>query len=98
MKISITLARDGISPDVSQAQKELAEVPVDAYKIFRSHTPIRSGNARRRTTLDNKTTIRADYDYALRLEQGYSNQAPDGMTKPTFDFIGRRLDRILKGR
>lgn len=96
--MKFSLVRDGITPDIRQAQKDILEVAPEAYKIFRSHTPIRSGNARRRTTLDNKTTIRADYDYAMRLEQGYSNQAPDGMTKPTFDFIRRRLDSILKGR
>lgn len=96
--MKFSLVKDGITPDIQQAQKDILEVAPEAFKIFRSHTPIRSGNARRRTTLDNKTTIRADYDYALRLDQGWSNQAPDGMTKPTFDFIRRRLDRILKGR
>lgn len=96
--MKITLVRDGITPDLAQAQRELGEVPEAAYKIFRSHTPIRTGNARRKTVLEDKTTISANYDYAVRLDKGASNQAPDGMTKPTEAFIKRRTDRILKGR
>jgi len=96
MKFSIV--RDGITPDVSRAQRELADVAAEAYKIFRSHTPIRSGNARRKTVLDNKTTINANYPYAVRLDQGASNQAPDGMTKPTEAFMKRTFDKIMKGR
>lgn len=94
---SLKLVKDGITPDLNQAKKELVQVPEGAYKIFRSHTPIRSGNARRRTTLNN-STIEANYAYATKLDQGASNQAPDGMTKPTVDWIKRRLDKILKGR
>jgi hypothetical protein len=96
--MKFSLVKDGITPDITRAQKELAEVAEGAYKIFRSHTPIRSGNARRRTTLDNKTTIVANYAYAQRLDQGASNQAPDGMTKPTEAYMKRTFDKIMKGR
>lgn len=96
MKFSIV--KDGITPDISRAQREISEVAGEAYKIFRSHTPIRSGNARRKTVLDNKTTINANYPYAVRLDKGASNQAPDGMTKPTEAFMKRTFDKIMKGR
>jgi hypothetical protein len=93
-----SLVRDGITPDIRQAQREISEVATDAYKIFRSHTPIKTGNARRKTVLENKTTILANYDYAVPLDKGASNQAPDGMTKPTEAFMKKRFDKILKGR
>ena len=96
--MKFSLVKDGITPDITRAQKELAEVAEGAYKIFRSHTPVRTGNARRRTTLDNKTTIVANYAYAQRLDQGASNQAPDGMTKPTEAYMKRTFDKIMKGR
>ena len=93
----ITLVRDQITPDLNQVKRELQLVPQGAYKIFRSHTPIKTGRARRSTVLRD-TTIEANYDYATRLDQGWSNQAPDGMTKPTTAYLKRTLDRILKGR
>lgn len=57
-----------------------------AYKTFVKKTPIRSGNARRKTRLQGNT-IDAAYPYAQRLEEGYSKQAPDGMTEPTIDEV-----------
>jgi hypothetical protein len=30
--------------------------------------------------------------YAERLDQGYSNQAPKGMSDPTIDYIQQQLD------
>ena len=58
----------------------------EAHKVFRANTPIRSGNARRNTNLY-QDTIEANYPYAQRLDQGYSKQRPDGMTKPTIAFL-----------
>jgi hypothetical protein len=57
-----------------------------AYKVFGANTPIKTGNARRNTHLF-QDTIQADYPYAQRLDQGYSKQRPDGMTKPTMAFL-----------
>ena len=95
--VKIELVRDLITPDLRQAERELGRVPQGAFKIFQSHTPIKTGNARRRTTL-NATTIEANYPYATRLDQGASNQAPDGMTKPTKAYLKKTLDKIFKGR
>jgi hypothetical protein len=63
--------------------EKLAE---EAYAYFRDVTPYRSGNARSKTRRVNDE-VRAQYPYAQRLDQGYSRQAPDGMTKPTIQFI-----------
>lgn len=57
-----------------------------AYKAFVKNTPIRSGNARRKTKKIGNT-IDADYPYAQRLEEGYSQQAPNGMTEPTIEEV-----------
>lgn len=97
MRITVTKTQDQITPDLNRALKEVEKVPEGAYKIFRSHTPIRSGNARSKTRLEG-TEIQANYAYATRLDNGWSNQAPDGMTKPTEAWLKRTLDKIFKGR
>lgn len=68
-----------------------------AYPVFVKNTPVRSGNARRRTS---KTTseIQALYPYAQRLDQGWSNQSPNGMTKPTIAFIQDYIRKKLGQR
>jgi len=85
---------DKITPNTLAKQKLLVQVPVQAYTFFKAHTPIRSGRARRNTFL-NKDTIVGAYPYAQRLDDGYSKQAPDGMSKPTEAYIKKRLDSIL---
>ena len=91
-----------IKCDISESLaqfKQLAEVPdrvvQQAYRYFVNHTPVRTGNARRNTSL-NATTINADYPYAGRLDNGYSKQFPDGMTKPTLAEVERLLEREVK--
>tara|TARA_R110000868_G_scaffold372176_1_gene635995 strand:+ start:487 stop:765 length:279 start_codon:yes stop_codon:yes gene_type:complete len=56
------------------------------YTKFVSVTPVDNGNARRNTKLEGNEIV-ADYPYATKLENGYSNQAPKGMTEPTIEFI-----------
>jgi hypothetical protein len=85
---------------------ELEKVPDhiirQAHKVFVKETPIKSGNARRRTKLKSqKQQIHANYPYAQRLDTGWSRQAPDGMSKPTRDALGKyakklaiKIDRI----
>jgi hypothetical protein len=78
--------------------KNISKVAYDAYKGF---TPIgdpnrwktkykpknyKPGNARRNTVLRGND-IEANYPYAQRLEEGYSSQAPKGMTEPTIESI-----------
>ena len=82
--------------DFQRMIKVLRDVPDDvvdqAYDYFKAKTPIRSGNARRNTKLRNKT-IHAEYHYAGRLDEGYSNQARNGMTDPTVDFVVSEINR-----
>jgi hypothetical protein len=53
-----------------------------AYPVFIDNTPIKTGNARSRTSL-RSNNINANYPYAQRLDDGWSKQRPNGMTKPT---------------
>ena len=94
--MSVTI-KDNITKSLKNIQKNLSVLPKEAYKEFVSDTPIRSGNARRKTRLQGKT-INANYPYAKRLDEGYSQQAPEGMSKPTEQFIKKRVKQILRGK
>jgi len=86
---------DKITPDTKRRAKKLKKVPFKAHKEWVKETPYRSGNARNKTTLKGDT-IDANYPYAKRLDEGYSKQAPEGMLKPTVQFLKRELDRIFR--
>ena len=77
-----------------QAEKVAKTLPKEAYDYFVDSTPIRSGNARRSTRLHGNT-IDADYNYAERLDEGYSRQSPKGMSEPTEKFLQKRIDDLI---
>jgi type IV secretory pathway VirB9-like protein len=80
-------------------QKKLEKLPQEVYQEFVKNTPIRSGNARRKTKLRNKTEIVADYPYAQRLEDNWSSQTKGkGIIAPTEKFMRRKLKQILAGK
>jgi hypothetical protein len=83
---------------INQLQKALDpnNLAREAYDYFKDITPVRSGNARRSTSLQGDE-IQADYAYAQRLDDGYSPQAPRGMTKPTEKFIQEYIRKQTKG-
>jgi hypothetical protein len=93
--ISLKIGVDKISTNVKKKIAQLNAVPGQAYTFFRAHTPIKTGNARSRTTLK-KDTIVAAYPYAQPLDDGRSRQAPDGMSKPTEAFVKKTTDKIMK--
>lgn len=79
-------------------QRELNEflgsLPRRMHTKFVETTPIRSGNARNKTALAGNE-IQANYPYAKRLEKdSWSRQAPEGMSKPTIDFVRRELRKL----
>lgn len=80
--------------DLKSVRQQLAALPRQAYNHFVAETPIDTGNARRSTRLVGGTTIEAKYPYATRLDNGYSKQSPKGMTKPTQEFIRKRIKQI----
>ncbi len=89
--------RDNISADLERKKREIARLPKQAFEFFRDETPVRTGNARRKTRYKNKTIV-AGYPYAQKLDDGYSKQAPKGMTNPTLQFIRRTLNRLMRRR
>ena len=94
----MTSHRDRITPDIDRQLRLLERLPRDAYEHWRSITPVDTGRARRSTRLRGDTIV-ARYPYAERLDQGYSKQAPDGMSKPTEKFVEQRIEKISrKGR
>lgn len=72
-------------------QKELLKF---AHTVFVKLTPIDTGNARNSTVTEGTDTIFANYAYAKRLDQGWSKQARDGMSKPMFEEIRKYLKGI----
>ena len=95
--MSVTIKYNKITPNLQKIQSKLAKVPKEAFDQFVADTPIRSGNARRRTKLVNGKIV-AGYNYAQKLDEGFSKQAPEGMTKPTQEFIKKRVAAILRGK
>jgi hypothetical protein len=83
-----------VSKMFDQAERVAKTLPKEAYEFFVDSTPIRSGNARRSTRLRGDT-IDANYNYAERLDEGYSRQAPKGMTGPTEKFLEKRIDDLI---
>jgi len=92
MKLRLKTSR--IAPKLNRKNKALRKVPSESYDYFKSITPIRSGNARRKTRLQGQT-IKADYPYASRLDEGHSKQAPQGMSEPTIKFIKNLISDIM---
>jgi hypothetical protein len=89
--------KDGLTPVLKGMAKELKKYPKDAEAKFISLTPIRHGNARRNTRLNNNNIIEANYPYAQRLDTGWSRQAPNGMTKP-FDIWMKQKSKQIFGK
>ena len=79
---------------------KLEDLPENAMKkalpVTKKNTPIKGGNARRRTQLSSDgLTINSDYGYAGRLDDGYSKQSPRGFTKPTINALDTIVDRLV---
>ena len=81
---------DKINPRLRKVEQFLRDIPRDMHEEFVKQTPIRTGNAKRSTDLSGNE-IRGNYDYANRLNKGWSRQAPQGMTDPTIDFARAKL-------
>lgn len=92
--MSIRAVSIQIAPELRRKSRKLRELPKKTHTKFVSETPVRSGNARRRTRLQGDTIV-ADYPYASRLEDGWSRQAPDGMSEPTWRWFVVQVRRIF---
>lgn len=89
------ISRDLITPSLNNIGKNLKNLPKEAFKVWVQNTPVKTGNARRSTSLRGNT-IEANYQYAEPLDRGWSKQSPAGMTKPTLAYIKQRLKQIIR--
>ena len=69
------------------------DVMSEAGDYYKRITPRRDGNAQRKT-YTRGNTIHSDYAYAGRLDDGYSKQAPKGMSEPTIKYIKELTDKL----
>jgi hypothetical protein len=76
--------------------RQIEALPARATEYFKAQTPIKTGNARRNTSLKDGDTIHADYAYAQRLDEGWSQKSPLGMTKPTERWVRDQFKKIFK--
>lgn len=94
-RLKVKLVKNIMTPELRRMQKGLDKLPREAYDVFKEETPIKTGNARRRTRLQGEA-IKADYPYATELDDGKSRQAPEGMVKPTEEYITKRVKQIMR--
>lgn len=99
--IQISKSKDTITPSLDRIQRDLVQLAPGAYKEWVDNTPVKSGNARRKTRLEKGSrqgtdVIRAGYDYAVPLDRGISKQAPKGMSQPTAAWLRRALRRLMR--
>ena len=90
------IIKNSVTQSLNVMINKLKLIHAEAFKEFVKATPKRTGRARNSTRLSGNTIV-ADYPYAKQLDDGSSPKAPDGMTKPTEDFINKRVSQIVKG-
>lgn len=91
-----TVDTSGLNAKLNNLEELKEQIMPKAYKYFKSITPKRSGNARFQTKLNNQYEIETTYPYAERLDNGWSKQAPNGMTKPTEKEIARLVQQYVR--
>lgn len=84
------LTPNRIGPRLDQVRAFMNELPRDMHEEFVNNTPIRTGNAKRSTDFKSNE-IQGNYNYANRLNKGWSRQAPNGMTDPTIEYARQRV-------
>jgi len=94
IQIDIKITQN-ISKEIASLQKQISAIPNQALVEFKRLTPVRTGNARRNTSLSGSDTIVANYSYAQQLDGGSSVQAPIGMVKPFEQWLRNKLKQIF---
>lgn len=93
--MSVRQTSNRITPSINRMLRQSRGIAEQAYRVWLDNTPSKDGNARKNTRLTGNT-IHADYPYAQRLDEGWSKQSPDGMSRPTSRFLSETLRRILR--
>ncbi len=89
------MTKNQIAPKMRRKVNDLQGLAQKGHAHFKKITPKRSGNAKRRTVL-NKGNIEANYPYAVRLDNGWSKQAPQGMVQPTIEYMRKIVKTIMR--
>lgn len=101
--VNVDLSR--LTKTLTNAKAVKKEVMRPAFTFFKQITPVRSGYARRSTIQDSSGDIQAAYPYASVLDDGRgyrdgqmrgSDQAPEGMSKPTMKEIARLISNYIR--
>lgn len=87
------VGRSKIQARLDEVERKVRQIKDRAHEKFQEVTPIRTGNAKSKTRRI-ADGVEADYPYADRLNEGYSRQAPKGMTEPTVEEIQNFVRRI----
>lgn len=93
--MAIRISKNTMSASIGKITAKLDKLPKDAFNFWYKITPVKTGNAKRRTRLQGNK-IKANYNYAVPLDQGRSKQAPKGMSAPTEEYIKNRLRGIMR--
>lgn len=92
--MAVRVTKNNISPSAGKIVARFKQLPKEAFNFWRRITPVKTGNARRRTRLQG-SKIKANYQYAVPLDKGWSKQAPQGMSEPTEIYIKNRIKRQI---
>jgi hypothetical protein len=87
--------KNTMTRSLQKLQKEMSTLPKETYDFWVAQTPKKTGQARNKTNLKGDTIV-ANYAYAKKLDEGYSQQAPKGMSKPTEKFLQELLKRKIR--
>ena len=83
----------------NQRMKKLSGLPSylidEALTLTKENTPKASGNARNKTIKQHNKIV-SNYAYAGKLDAGYSNQAPNGFTKPTIKQLDNETTKYVR--
>ena len=92
--MSIQFDMSGLTQKFKNARALKKEVMDPTFEFFVKTTPIKTGNARRSTSLNNGE-IDANYPYAGKLDGGSSRQAPNGMTRPALQQLVKLVNQYI---
>ena len=87
--------------DLKRLQKNIDDAIAtsmqDTFNYYKRETPKKGGNARNKTKFNkSRNSINSNYDYAGRLDSGWSKQSPKGFTKPSLDFLEKTIIKKFK--
>jgi len=92
--MAVKISKNTMGPSIGKIVARFDKLPKEAYDYWKKITPRDTGNAKRRTRLQGRK-IKANYNYAVPLDKGWSKQAPRGMSEPTDKYIRQRIKRSI---